>query len=489
MNYITKINYSLFSNGTTGQTIAKNITWQVVGTLANKLFSLFLIIFAARILGVEGYGQFTFALAFVSLFTVLSHLGLPNIITREFAREENKNDFYAIASLQIVLVSLTFLLIAAASFLTISSLEVRLLILVLGVFLLMNSLIGTAYSYFHSQQKMEYEAWLEVIQMGLLISFGLFVLFQFPSPLNLSYAYAISATIAFLIAIVFFQAKMFRLRLRWNVAIWKKYLRMSWPLALSALFAVLYSYVDSIMLGYWNLFVETGWYNAAQRVMLASLLPMGFVGASFLPALSKLSRESKDRFQSAWNQEIEIMITLALPLAVGGIVLASGIVSFLYSTEFAPAVLVLQILLVTAAVNFLFRPFYDAMIVFNQERKIFWITMAGAVLNIVLNLILIPKYSLYGAAAATLGTYSVLLLIAMIFVKKFTLAKFSLIRIILTTAMSVLSVYAMYVALRYLLLSHVHVALLVFIGAVVYGVVFFGLRKFVIGTYFKRLYV
>ena len=488
MMYVMRLQNMLFANGSVRQTIFKNTFWQFVGTFGNKLLSLFLIVYAARILGAEGYGQFTFALAFVSLFVVLSHLGLPNIITREFARQENKNEFYAILSLEIVLILATIISIAVVSFLTVDSPEVRMLIFVLGGFLLLNSFIGTAYSYFHSQQRMEYEAGIELVQMLLLVSLGLFVLSQFPSPVNLSYAYAISAVIAFLVTIGVFSIKMFPVRLRWDVAVWKKYLSMSWPLALSAVFAILYSYMDSVMLGYWNLFAETGWYNAAQRVMLASLLPMGFVAASFYPALSKFSSESKERFQRAWNHEIEAMIVLALPLAVGGIVLASRIVSFLYSAEFAAATFALQILLMTAAVNFLYRPFYDAMIVLNHEREVFKVTILGAVLNIALNFFLIPHYSLYGAAAATLVTYSLLLFMGMIFVKKFTYIQIPIGRIGLTTLAAVFSAYVMYIVLRYLLEGQLHVLVLILVGAAVYGAIFFGLWKFVVTKYFKHVY-
>ena len=72
-------------------------------------------------------------------------------------------------------------------------------------------------------------------------------------------------------------------------------MKMSWPLALIGLFGVIYSSIDSVMLGYWNMFEETGWYNAAQKIVLTGLVPMGLIGASFYPALSKFSKESKEK--------------------------------------------------------------------------------------------------------------------------------------------------------------------------------------------------
>ena len=487
MSYSIAIKNLLFSNTTAKQTIFKNTLWMSASAGVNKLLALALLIYAARILGAEGYGQFTFALAFVSLLMIFSHLGLPPIITREFAREkENRDEFYSLVSLKILLAAGTFILITAASLLLVEAAEIRALILILGSFLLMNSLIGTAYAFFHAQQKMEYEAWIEILQMGLMVSLGVFVLFQFPSPQNLSYAYFISAAISLIATFVFFNLKIFRLKLRLDTAVWKKYLKMSWPLAFIGLFGVVYAYTDSVMLGYLNMFEETGWYNAAQKIALAGLIPMGLIGAAFYPALSKFSKESKEKLQKVWNYELEIMIGLSVPLVVGGMVLAPNIIASFYPSGFTPSVLAFQILIVTAGLIFLYRPFYDVMIVLNHERKIFWITLAGAVVNVILNLILIPTYSLYGAAFATVVTYLLVLLIIVFFIKKFTFIQLPVLRIVLTFFVSALSASFMYFVLQYIWAHNIFFVVLA--GAAVYFFTFFIIRKYILLEYFKQTY-
>ena len=487
MKYGVAIKNLLFSNTSVSQTIFKNMLWMSAGTVLNKLLALALIIYAARILGAQGYGQFTFALAFVSLLVVFSHLGLHPIITREFARKkENKDEFYSLISLKILLTFGAFILILGTSLFLITSSEIRSLVLLLGLFLLMNSLIDIAYSFFHARQKMEYEAWLEIIQMVLMVSLGVFVLFRFPSPQNLSYAYIVSGAVSLLATIIFFNRKIFHLKLKWDTAVWKKYLRMSWPLALIGLFGIVYTSTDSIMLGYWNMFEEVGWYNAAQKVVLAGLIPMGLIGASFYPALSKFSKESKEKLQKVWDSELEIMIALALPLVVGGMVLAPKIIHSLYSIEFNPSILVFQILIGTAGLIFLYRPMYDIMIVLDKQTKAFWITMGGAVVNVVLNLVLIPKYSLYGAASATVITYVFVLLIIVLFIKKFTFIQFPVLRIVLTFFVSILSASFMYVVLKYLWTYNIFFIILA--GIAVYFSIFFIIRKYILLEYFKQAY-
>jgi len=487
MNYGLAIKNLLFSNTTTRQTIFKNTLWMSMGTFLNKVLALALLIYAARILGAEGYGQFTFALAFVSLLVVFSHLGLHPIITREFAREkENKDEFYSLVSLKILLTFGSFILILGTSLFFITSPEIRSLVLLLGLFLLINNLIDMAYSFFHARQKMEYEAWLEIIQMVLMVSLGAFVLFRFPSPQNLSYAYLVSGAVSLLATFVFFNRKIFIVKLRWDTSVWKKYLRMSWPLALIGLFGIVYASTDSVMLGYWNMFEEVGWYNAAQKIVLAGLIPMGLIGASFYPALSKFSKESREKLQKIWDSELEIMIVLALPLVVGGIILAPKIIHSLYSIEFSPSILAFQILIGTAGLIFLYRPMYDVMIVLDKQTKTFWITMAGAVMNVVLNLMLIPQYSLYGAAAATVITYVFVLLTIVFFIKKFTFIQFPVLRIILTFFVSALSVSFMYFILKYLWAYNIFFVILA--GTAVYFSILFTIRKYVLQRYFKQAY-
>lgn len=480
--YFSNIRSLLFDNLNHRQTIFKNTFWLTVGTLSNKLLMLVLIIYAARILEATEYGKFTFAIAFVSLLMIFSDLGLSMIITREFAREKGKREeFYSIISFKILLAFGTFILILLSSFFITPEKDIQKIILILAFFLLTNNFIGAFYSFFHARQKMEYEAWLEILQALLLFSFGFFVLFKLPSVENLSYAYFASSLFALISVLIFFHYKIFALRIKWNFSVWKKFLNMSWPLALIGLSGLVYGYVDSIMMGYWNMLAETGWYNAAQRVVTAALLPMGFVAASFYPALSKFSKESEEKFQKTWNYLLEVMIMLALPLVVGGIFLAPRIIYSLYPSGFNPSVLAFQILILTAGIIFLYRPFYDAMIILNQQAKTFWITIAGAATNVVLNLILIPRYSLYGAAVATVITNFLILLVMVFFIKKITSIKLHNFNIFLTFLTSAVAVAIMYSVIKQPFIYNINIFFLVPIGTVVYLTFLLMFRKYIFG--------
>src|SRR3989344_3044722 len=79
-----------FDNLTIGQTIFKNTFWLALGEGISKLLRAALLIYAARALGAEEYGEFSFALAFIGLFAIFSALGLPRIVVRELSRDKEK---------------------------------------------------------------------------------------------------------------------------------------------------------------------------------------------------------------------------------------------------------------------------------------------------------------------------------------------------------------------------------------------------------------
>ncbi|MBU4078308.1 oligosaccharide flippase family protein, partial [Patescibacteria group bacterium] len=116
----------LFRNLGTKQTIAKNTFWLAVAEGVTRFLKLFLIIYVARILGATEYGKFTFALAFVSLFAIFSDFGLSPIVTREFAREKEKEKFFpALLSLKLLLGIGTLFLISIGSFFITIEPEIR----------------------------------------------------------------------------------------------------------------------------------------------------------------------------------------------------------------------------------------------------------------------------------------------------------------------------------------------------------------------------
>lgn len=477
LNKLTTFNNFLLNNKTVGQTIFKNTFWITLSAGINKSLKAILIIFVARILGAGEYGKFSFALAFVSLFVIFFDLGLSGIVTREFAREKEKDkEFLSIISLKILLGASALILIFISSFFITSDFEILRVIWILAIFSFLSNFSEIIYAFFRARQKMEYESWATILDAFLVVGICLFIIFNYPSITNLSYAYLFSTLISLFCLLVFFHFRFFAFKILWRLSIYKKFLAMSWPIALTVLLGTICVYIDSIMMGYLGQIIETGWYSAAYRIAIFTTVPSTIIATSFYPALSKIFKESKMQLQKIWNYYIDSMIALAVPLIVGGLVLAPKIINFAYGGDFLPSILAFQILIIMAGMLYFSSPFMHILVVSNQQRKIFWITAAGAVINIILNLILIPRFSLYGAAISTVITYFVILVLFIYFTIKFTTISPWNMNLFLNTIIVGFSSIIMYFVLSWQKIFDLNLFYLFFIGIFIYFLFYFGLK-------------
>ena len=466
-----------FDNLTIGQTIFKNTFWLALGEGISKLLRAALLIYAARALGAEEYGEFSFALAFIGLFAIFSALGLPRIVVRELSRDKEKEkELPSIMSLRAFMGFTALAMAVAGSFFVAQDSAIRQLIWILAVYSFFDSFCGFINLFFQARQKMEYESGSKILQAVFTIIFGFGAIFFFPSVKSLSYGYLFASLVSLVSILLFFHFRFHQLRFNLNKNVWKQYLLMSWPLALAGAFAAIYGQMDSVMMGYWGLMQETGWYNAAYRVLGAVFIPFGLISTSFFPALSRAFKGSKDELQKTWNFQMGITIASALPLVAGGIILAPKIIDFVYGPAYVSSALAFQILIIMFSALFFYNPFYQALLVHDQQKKFFWVSLLAAAINFFLNLILIPKFSLYGAAAASVVTAFSALFLYVLLAWRFTSIKIFNLNFLLTAGLSVFSTLIMYFVISRPFIYNFSVLISITIGSLVYLFVFFGLK-------------
>ena len=468
----------LFENLTVKQTLFKNTFWMAVAQVIDKFLRLVLLIYVARILGATEYGKFAFSLAFVTLFLVFFGLGINQIITRDFAQDKEKErEFSALLSLKVILGLVTVLVIWLGSFFITGDPMVQKIILILATFIFFETFCNTIYSFFQARQKMEYHSWTQILENVLITGLGLLVIFNFPSIENLAYSYLFSILIVFMVVLAILHFKIQPISIVWDMNVWNRFLKLSWPLALVAAFYYIHNHIDSVMMGYFGQITQTGWYNAAYGIAAAALIPMGLITTNFYPVLSKVLKESRQGFQRVWGYQMELIIIFVLPLVVGGVILAPKIIDFLYGQEFIPSVLALKILLVMTGIVFIYSVFQKSLIIFNQQKKIFQTMLAGVIVNVGLNIVLIPKYSLYGAAVATVITHLLILFLQLRFILKIGEINLFDSRIIQTFLGAIICSVAMYFIISLPLIYSLPVALTIFIGAVSYFILLWMYKK------------
>jgi O-antigen/teichoic acid export membrane protein len=152
---------------------------------------------------------------------------------------------------------------------------------------------------------------------------------------------------------------------------------------------------------------------AAAYTLISFLLNLGVTyGSSILPALSR-AHDDRPKQQSIYDQAMMQMLTVAIPIAVGGALLAGGLLELVFGPRYGEAVQPLQILMWSIVVAWVRNVVQMGLIARDQQAFILRTTIWSAATNALFNLLLIPSYGMIGAAVATLVTEGIRTLVAM----------------------------------------------------------------------------
>jgi O-antigen/teichoic acid export membrane protein len=271
---------------------------------------------------------------------------------------------------------------------------------------------------------------------------------------------------------VWFSKKFFVPKLGFDFFLWKKLFVQSLPFALSITFLYIYYRIDTVMLSLMVNDQVTGWYNAAYRLVdVVNYIPFLIVTA-ILPSMARSSKNDHELLMDIFNRSLRYLVLLSIPIGVGTFLLAPRIVLFVYGEGFANAAIALKILIwaeVIVFVNYLGGHLLNIIDRQKTYTKIIGITVG---LNIVLNFILIPKYTYIGAGVATLLSETLIFILIYRSIRKYVL-KINLWSTVWRPILAAMAMGLIIIKMNFLPLWYV-----IPIGAVGYFVVFFLLGGF-----------
>jgi len=190
---------------------------------------------------------------------------------------------------------------------------------------------------------------------------------------------------------------------RWETA--RVLLKDSWPLILSGMVISIYMKIDQVMIKEMLGAEQVGHYAAAVRLSEAwYFVPMAITSSVF-PAIINAKKQSEELYYQRLQKLYDLMVWLAVAIALPTTFLAPWVIRVLYGDAFLPAAGVLSIHIWAGVSVFLGVASSQYLIAENYTRISFYRTFIGAIVNVILNIILIPKYGINGAASATLISY------------------------------------------------------------------------------------
>ncbi len=390
--------------------IARNTSVLLFSQIISYALIFFYTIYIARYLGANGYGILSFSLAFSGIFSILADLGLSTLTVREVARDKSLSKKYLgnFLLIKIILSVLTYLVIILLVNLLGYSHQTINVVYFVSLSVILTSLSQIFYSIFQAYEKMEYQSFGQILS-SILMFLGVFLIIYFGfDVVGFSIIYFLSSLTILIYSIIINSWKFSTPKIEYDKKFWKSSVKESLPFGLTGISVMLYTYVDSVMLSLIQGNEVVGWYNAAYRLVLFLVFIPITINITIFPSMSQLHISSQDSLRFMNEKYFKFMIMLGIPIGIGITLLADKLILILFGVGYAKSILTLQILVWTLVFTFAGASFVRLLEATNRQIILSKITGFTVIINILLNLALIPKFSYIGASISTVLTEIIL---------------------------------------------------------------------------------
>jgi O-antigen/teichoic acid export membrane protein len=345
--------------------------------------------------------------------------GINAIITRESTRDIGVQKIYFSTALVIKVVM--FVIIAGAVFIItpflIKQSEILALIPLVVIMLGLDGLRDFGASLSRAWEKMEIESFIQVFTNAMIVIAGLIALYVARTAISLTWGYIIGVGLGTIAAFYPFRAYFKNWWQNFDKTLIKKILTSSWPLGMLGVMGAIMLNTDTIMVGWYKSVDDVGFYGAAQRVIQLVYLIPSFLSTAFFPAMSRAVSDS-NMMRKLLERSTSLLSLFAIPLTVGGVLLANDIILLLYGSLYASAAGVFRMLCLTFLPAFLGSMFGSAIFSLNKEKKLILYVFIGIFGNFLFNLLLIPILGIEGAALSTVLNQIILTFYLIYFLRK-----------------------------------------------------------------------
>lgn len=390
--------------------LIRNSAWLLADKGLKLLLGLLVSIAVARYLGPDQMGEWNFAISYVSFFIVISFLGFDSILPREFVtNKENSKEIISTTLIARFVSSVLALILAVLGMVFWKGWNSPyvLYVFVLSIGFVFQSADIFDY-YFQSILRSKFASISRAIAYVLISGYKL-ILIYYKAPLIWFVA---SSSIELFIAgigfIYFFKKEVgLGIRFKFHFELIKDYARDMLPLAVSSVLIIFYMRIDQVMITEMLGEKENGIYSIGVKILeLVYFLPAILTG-SYLPAITFVKKHQPENYQAKLLQFYSVMTYIAIALTVLIAINAFWLMNLMYGKAFLGSGMILFIYSFSIYSTFLGVATSQYLTIERLLKISFYRTLIGAVVNVILNLYLIPRYGINGAAIASLISYSV----------------------------------------------------------------------------------
>jgi O-antigen/teichoic acid export membrane protein len=358
------------------QRVINNTGWVLAERILRYAIGFLVGVWIARYLGPEQYGLLNYAAAFVAIFAFMGTLGLDSIAVRDMVRgPHTRNETLGTLLLMRLLGGMTMVLVVAAGIVVLRPDDPRVPMLVLLVSLAQLLLAFDSIDCWFQANVTSRYAWAILAEMALF-AIGMLAAFSWSGGRLANLQPSLART--------------------------KAFLAEGWPLMLTALVAAVSLRIDQVMLGQMAGYAEVGAYAIAVRAVEVTYLVPAVLAASIFPAMIKSKALEGARYEARIQQLYDIVLWTAVAISLPLSLLSGPIVQLLVGSAYAGAAPVLAILSWMPIFVFFGIVRQRWLLAENALRAVMAVEVCGCALNVLANMLLIPRYGAVGAAIASL---------------------------------------------------------------------------------------
>lgn len=387
--------------------VLKNLVMVFASEGVGGLLSFIIVLLAARLLGVEQFGVFSYILAITSVCQLIADFGLTNLIVREVAKDTSKAQYIMsnVLSLAWVLSVIILTVVALIALFSLDTAPQQSAAIVMGV-----AVLATYHSVVYSSvcrafEQMSYNAISfvvhKVILLALIYLFYHLSLFS-SSLLAICTAYLVANLCQYVYFVVVVRSRFIRFGFGRDFAFAWQLLKDAVPIGASMVVRRLTLQVDTLLLGVLATASAVGLFSAAYKVVqVVDMIPFAICLPLF-PAMSRMASKEPDKLPAFFSLTLTGFLIVSIPLCGYIFVSASNLIDLFYGQSYTSAVPALQILafaIIGLFVNMLLSYVFMAL---GKQRFYLLAALSCLAVNTLVDILLIPQMGATGAAWGTL---------------------------------------------------------------------------------------
>jgi O-antigen/teichoic acid export membrane protein len=391
------------ATATPGGRLVANALYRTASDIASKLALAVLYLVMARQLGTGGFGIFSFAFSLGVLVTTLANFGEDKLLVRSIARDPRAlvRTFADTLALQATIGLGALAVTEAALPLTGVAEKTRIVVGLLGLAIVLDVLTSTHLAIFQARERMALIPAVIVPQrLGVAVA-GTFALYRGVGVVGIAAIYLAGSVLALPLAIYLLRDEVARPPFRLSVRRWPRLLVASLPIGVATAFATILFRVDMVMLRGFRSAQVVGAYAGAYRLFEMTLFLTAGVGASALPAFSRLKADQLPELRALLRKTLLLVSLPSVPLALLAVAIPGRLLHLAYGGGYGSAADALRLLapaIVLYPISFMCGYMLVAQ---GHVRPLVTVYGIVAAENVAANLVLIPWLSLRGAALGT----------------------------------------------------------------------------------------